>query len=285
MSVHIISTDPVPTISVSLCNFNHASYIRQCLAGLLRQSFRDFEIVLVDDGSTDDSRKIIEDMAARDKRIKPHFFDKNQGLMAALGYAMSQIRGRFYYGEASDDFIVDEHFFEIAMREHAKFPDSAGVYAMTALLSAERNQLTCAMGIAPHEGYLKPAEFFTGFLKGHVFVPGSSAIWRRDFMSQLGDYDYRLGPQVDYLVNHALPCHHGVVYVRKAVKCMRVFEQKTNYSSKTSLWQSAERYALVEQELRKIGLSYPDCESDWCDWRARSMWDMIEKSGARLQRK
>ncbi|MCS6245980.1 MAG: glycosyltransferase, partial [Opitutus sp.] len=56
---------PTPLVSAIYCNFNHGKYLEQCFEGLLRQNYKNFELLITDDGSTDDSRSIIERYAAR----------------------------------------------------------------------------------------------------------------------------------------------------------------------------------------------------------------------------
>ena len=54
---------PTPLISVLTPNYNHARYLRKCLAGVAYQTFTGLEFLVTDDGSTDDSRSIIEEAA------------------------------------------------------------------------------------------------------------------------------------------------------------------------------------------------------------------------------
>ena len=65
-----------PLLSVTVANFNHGRFLRKCFAGLLAQSFTDFELLITDDGSTDGSQDIIREYAAKDSRIRPHFCAK-----------------------------------------------------------------------------------------------------------------------------------------------------------------------------------------------------------------
>jgi glycosyltransferase involved in cell wall biosynthesis len=267
-----------PTISVLLSNYNYGKYLPQCLAGILRQSFRDFEVVITDDGSTDGSQAILRDLASRDDRIKPTYFEKNQGAMAATKHNMERARGRLIFGEGVDDFIIDKEFFKNAVEGLVRHPDAAGFFAQAALLSIETNTPVGMIGMAPREGYWSPAEFYPAFLRAEMFVPGASSIWRRECMRAVGEFDYSLGPQTDYLINHLLPAKYGVVYARVPVACQRIYQSAGNYGSRGDLWEMAARYASVEAKLKAAVPEYPEMEKDWAVWRARTMIDAISKT-------
>ncbi|MDX2187683.1 MAG: glycosyltransferase family A protein [Opitutaceae bacterium] len=271
-----------PKVSVALCNYNHARYLKQCVAGILRQTYKDFELVITDDGSTDGSQKLIQDLANHDRRIVANFLPKNVGVMKAVEATMARVTGEYIYNEASDDFLVDERFFERAISALETDPRPAGFFAVTGLYSEETKQLTGSMGIAPHLGYIAPGEVMPAFLRGGLFVPGSSSIWRTARYREIGGFDFRLGPQIDYLINHLLPSLHGVIYDNAGVKVMRCFAN--SYSSSASLWAQAERYQLVEKILRERAPSYEGMESDWVAWRARLMADALCKFGYCLAR-
>ena len=60
-----------PRITVAMSVYNNAPYLCQAIESICAQSFSDFEFLIVDDGSTDDSGSIIDNAAARDSRIRP----------------------------------------------------------------------------------------------------------------------------------------------------------------------------------------------------------------------
>lgn len=273
----------IPAVTVLLINYNHGRYLRQCLAGILRQTFRNFEVVVTDDGSTDDSRDIIKQHAAKDARIRPNYFESNRGILAAFDDVCQRARGTYIFGHGSDDFIVDENFLAKAIKGFKTHPEAAAFFGMCGTVSAETNKLSGAIGSAPQEGYIAPMDFFRGFLRGQIFVPGSSSIWRADLLKEFGGFDCAYGAQTDFVINHCLPSIHGVVYTHAPVTCQRVYDKPVNYGSKGTLWEAAARYAKVEERLRSLAHTYDGMEDDWRTWRARWMIDAIEKSGVKLR--
>ena len=83
-----------PKISIIVANYNNADYLDDCIRSVVEQSFTDFECIIVDDGSKDDSRKIIRRWAKRDKRLRP-IFQENRGVSAARNAGIEQIHWLF----------------------------------------------------------------------------------------------------------------------------------------------------------------------------------------------
>ena len=69
----------IPQVSIILPNYNYAEYLDQRIQSLLDQTFRDFELIIIDDASSDSSAEVIKKYES-DKRIKTFFHKKNSGL-------------------------------------------------------------------------------------------------------------------------------------------------------------------------------------------------------------
>jgi glycosyltransferase involved in cell wall biosynthesis len=94
-----------PAVSVIVPVYNTAKYVAETLDSILAQTFQDYEIICINDGSTDDSLSILEKYAARDKRIKI-IDQKNQGICHARNNAIAAARGKYIYPLDSDDKIA-----------------------------------------------------------------------------------------------------------------------------------------------------------------------------------
>lgn len=98
-------------ISVIVPIYNVEKYLRQCLDSVIAQTFSDWEMILVDDGSTDRSGIIADEYAAEDDRIAV-IHQENAGLSAARNAGIDVACGEYIYFLDSDDYIV-ENTFEI----------------------------------------------------------------------------------------------------------------------------------------------------------------------------
>jgi glycosyltransferase involved in cell wall biosynthesis len=96
-----------PTVSVTLPCFNAEATLPSCLDSLLAQTWRDFEIVAVDDGSTDRTGEVLREYARRDGRVRP-FFAAHGGVAAAANLALEKARGHYVARMDADDLALPE---------------------------------------------------------------------------------------------------------------------------------------------------------------------------------
>lgn len=101
------------TISVIIDNYNYGVFLPQAIDSVLAQTYSDFELVIVDDGSTDDSRQIIEKYALDDVRIKP-VFKTNGGQASAFNAGFEACVGDVICFLDSDDYFAPTKLEEIA---------------------------------------------------------------------------------------------------------------------------------------------------------------------------
>lgn len=104
--VNIQARSARPRVSVISIFYNASAYLAEALDSVLAQSFQDFELLLVDDGSTDMSSKIAKDYSARDpERIRylQHPGNTNRGMSAARNLGLSEARGEFVAFIDADD--------------------------------------------------------------------------------------------------------------------------------------------------------------------------------------
>ena len=108
MRQHQMERGGRPEISVIVPVYNVAPYLAACMDSLLAQTFRDFEIVLIEDGSTDDSREIAEAYEAKDARVRLVEHRWNHGVAAAHNLGLEVMRGRYVAFTDSDDLVTPD---------------------------------------------------------------------------------------------------------------------------------------------------------------------------------
>lgn len=104
----------MPIISIIVPVYNAEKYIHRCIDSILCQSFSDFELILVDDGSPDNCGTICEEYAAKDKRILV-LHQENRGQAAARNRALDMARGEYIAFVDSDDW-VHPRYLEVLLR-------------------------------------------------------------------------------------------------------------------------------------------------------------------------
>ena len=103
-----------PLVSVIIPVYNVSRYLPQCLDSVISQTWRNLEIIIIDDGSTDDSGRICDQYAKRDDRIKV-IHSPNRGLASARNLGLENIRGQYISFIDSDDWM-EPHTIETLLR-------------------------------------------------------------------------------------------------------------------------------------------------------------------------
>lgn len=98
----------MPLVSVIVPVYNVEKYIKECIDSICRQTYRNLEIILVDDGSPDRCGDICDSYADTDNRIRVIHKD-NQGLSEARNSALDIMKGKYVVFVDSDDYIADNH--------------------------------------------------------------------------------------------------------------------------------------------------------------------------------
>ncbi|HEY7532900.1 MAG TPA: glycosyltransferase family A protein, partial [Nitrospiraceae bacterium] len=107
--------------SVLVPTYNHAKFLPAALESLLAQTFPDWEAIVVDDGSTDNTRDVLSSYASRDSRIRP-IHKENGGVASALNVGIRAARGQWICWLSSDDFFEPDKL-RIHMRAIREYPD------------------------------------------------------------------------------------------------------------------------------------------------------------------
>lgn len=103
-----------PTISIIVPVYNVERYLTKCLLSIINQTFKDIEIILIDDGSTDESGKICDDFAKKDRRIRV-IHKENGGLSSARNKGLDLANGE-YIGFVDSDDLISTNMYEILLK-------------------------------------------------------------------------------------------------------------------------------------------------------------------------
>lgn len=182
---------PAPLVSVVIPAYNVEAYIGETLQSVLGQTFRDIEVICVDDGSTDGTLRVLQGCAAKDGRVCV-LTQVNKGVSAARNAGLSAARGRYVQFLDSDDLMTPESYAFLYQTAEAR---NADVVYFNASSFYESEALRQA-----HPYYLQSYEYeqdlpdsMSGtalFVQMHRdakyrVVPGL-ALYRRDSLQQLG---------------------------------------------------------------------------------------------------
>ncbi len=136
-------------VSVIVPVYNVEKYLRKCLDSLVNQTFKDYEVILVNDGSTDSSQSIIDEYQSKYSCIKA-YQKENGGMSSARNLGLSYATGEYIAFVDSDDYV--ELFFLEEMYSRAKEANSDVVICdYYALNEEEKRYMKCHMNYSPDE--------------------------------------------------------------------------------------------------------------------------------------
>lgn len=99
-------------VTILLPAYNAALYLRDSLDSIMRQAFKDFDMLLIDDGSMDDTSKIAIEYSNIDRRIKYYKNEKNIGLIKTLNKGLSLAKGEYIVRMDADDIMFDDRLYK-----------------------------------------------------------------------------------------------------------------------------------------------------------------------------
>ena len=170
-----------PAISVAMSVYNGADFLAEAIESILAQSFTDFELLILNDGSTDGSGAIIDDYAKRDARIRA-LHQPNQGLIGALNQLIDEARAPLIARMDSDDIALPERFARQIEFLNAH-PDYGVIGTWTTDIDSKGNAFPLGGGDHP----TSHAEFIT-FSEATSPLCHPSVMMRRDAVRAVGGY-------------------------------------------------------------------------------------------------
>ncbi len=178
----------VPAVSVVMPAYNAAAYIRQAIESILAQTLQDFELIILDDCSTDGTWSIVQAYAQREPRIVAVRNDKNLGIAGNRNKGVSLARGKFLAWQDADDISLPTRL-EKQCRYLAQYPQ-VGIVGGFLQFFDERG----FHGVRRYAA--EDAE-----LRKHIFryspVAQPAAMIRKQCLDEAGQYDLRYPPAED----------------------------------------------------------------------------------------
>lgn len=159
------------------------AYLRRCVDSLLGQTYKDFEILLVDDGSPDRSGEICEEYAEKDGRIRV-FHKENGGLSSARNYGMDRAAGRYVLFVDSDDY-VDPKLCE-ALHEAVSAAPGADAYIYSGVEEDEHAKIRSIRTIEPKKTEIREAHAYmtAAYMHRNLSVQAWLYAWDRAFLEE-----------------------------------------------------------------------------------------------------
>ncbi len=243
-----------PTVSVIIPSYNHERFVEAAVRSVLGQTFQDFEIVVVDDGSSDGTPDVVKKI--KDPRISLHVFDKNRGACAAANECIARSRGRFVAMLSSDDMFLP-HRLEMQVLFLEKNPGFGAVFGLASLVDEsgapfvnERHHYTSIF----KQPNRPRAQWLNRFFHQGNCLCHPSMLIRRECYDSVGNYDNRLAQLPDFDFYVRLCMKHEIHIIQEPLINFRIMNNEANVSGfrPTVLVRSAFEQARVLRHFLKI---------------------------------
>lgn len=182
------SYNNLPEVSIVITCYNYARYLPSCLDSVINQTFRDFEIIVVDDGSTDQTPVIVK--KERYKKLIRYIYQNNRGQANAKNAGINSAKGKYIaFLDADDCWEPDklEKQLPLFTRQNVGV-----VYSRARYIDSFGHDLDLKLSLK----YLQPRRGrVTDYLIMDNFIPFSSSVIRRDCLDRFGAFNelYRMG--------------------------------------------------------------------------------------------
>jgi glycosyltransferase involved in cell wall biosynthesis len=175
-------------VSILIPAYNAAQYLPQALDSVLAQTFKDFEIILIDDGSKDNTRAIVEEFQKQCPDKIRYIYQENQGLSGARNAGLQQAKGEFIALLDADDMWCPERL-EFGIKAIEADPSIGLVHANITRISTAGEFLSTPR---------RDKRFLSGFIFEHLFLRKAdiacpTVLFRRSCCDSVGMFDSKLG--------------------------------------------------------------------------------------------
>jgi len=231
-----------PTLSVMMANYNYGQYIGESLEAILTQSFSPTEVIVTDDGSTDNSVEIIRGFQKRYPNLRLLQNKKNMGVLYSINRCLSEAKGDYVYPASSDDKVLPG-FFEKSMGLLIQYPQ-AGFSCSDILIINGKKHIEDRSCLGDKPCYFTPNCAVKLFMKG-PFAPicYNTVILKRSVLDEAGGYIKELQWSGDSFATNVICFRYGFCYIPEALAMLRVHSDQ--YGASNASKSNLERKVII----------------------------------------
>jgi glycosyltransferase involved in cell wall biosynthesis len=237
-----------PTLSVTVLNYNYGQFLPACLDSILGQTYRDFELIIIDDCSTDDSLKVLKPYAA-DSRVRIVAHEENAGFHRSLIEGTEALsRGRFLSVISADDLVRRPEAFERQMTPLLNNP--AVVLSFTAFdrFYSDNGEIDRYHHSLDRDALLKSDDAFRRFLTGKDVWPlHSGTIVRKTAYDACGGYPRDIKVPLDFALFAMISLEGDVAYCAEVMYGYRIHRNQMSRSLAAARINTEELLRIIER--------------------------------------
>jgi glycosyltransferase involved in cell wall biosynthesis len=246
-----------PTVSVLIPTYNYARYLPQAIESVLNQSFTDFELLISDDGSKDESEEIIRQYAARDDRIRFRIQSPNLGMVNNWNWCLDQATGKYIKYVFGDDFLLHRDAIGQLVRLIESNPNITLASSARTVVDNESNPICVADDFAA-SGLFDGAAAISWSLRTNcnVFGEPSVVLFRKEAAKRGFDVSY--AQVVDWELWIHLLQQGNLAYTSEALTAFRRHDLQQTEVNRRAMGTAHEHPRLIKQYAHYLVLSRDD---------------------------
>ena len=212
-------------LSVLLTNYNHAKFLPQGLDSILNQSYPPDEFIIFDDGSTDDSPKILQEYANKYPVIKLTLFKENQGCFEMTSKLAEAATCEFAHFFSSDDYL-EPQFYEKSIEQLEQYPQAALSSTLCRAITENGKDLGFIKTpiVSPKPTYFSPIEVRNKLKRYGIWQMACATVYRRQALESIGFFRrevHRLRSFFDSFAILLLALQNGCIFIPEALSVIR----------------------------------------------------------------
>lgn len=235
-------------VSVVIPTFNSSHYLQMAIQSVLNQTYQDFEIIVVDDGSTDDTQKVASSFG----RKVSYFYQTNQGSPIARNVGLKLAKGKYLALLDSDDLFLPDRL-ERGVKVLDQMPHIDLVHGEVKVIDSQGTVISedTAYFQKFYAKERKQGSSYLHVLNGNAMFP-SSILFRRECLDQIGFFNPSFPPREDYDWYLRFALHHQI-YLLEEPAVVLYRRHRTNQCLKFDLKATSHIYvAILQQQLSLI---------------------------------
>ncbi len=238
------------TLSVIIANYNHAHYLPISLHAILSQSLPPLEVIIIDDGSTDNSVEVIKKIAEDHPEVRLYCNDRNRGAFVSANRGGRLAVGKYSYFAASDDLVLPG-FFEKSIRMLDQYPEAGLCSALLLEIGedgAEKGWVRSPV-ISRVSSFFTPKEVDETLMRYGFWFTGQTTIYRHNIFPQGKDiYDPVLLQFSDHMVDLWAASKYGACFIPEVLASYRLME--SGYAS--TAFDNLEQTKITIENCNKV---------------------------------
>ncbi|HEY4831875.1 MAG TPA: glycosyltransferase family 2 protein [Waddliaceae bacterium] len=237
-------------VSVVIPCHNYARYLRASVDSVLSQDYPHCEVILIDDGSTDETWQIMEEYGVRYPQVRAFKNDINQGIFAVYKRGWEEARGQYLHFFSADD-LYHPFFLSKIMR---LFDDHPHLGLVCTDINYFKQSESKESKLLPN--CLKPRiftrhEMIPLFQTTNFWIPGSTCVVKQEVLKKYGHLDPQLENISDWFCFHKISLFEGVGYIPEALISMRLHDQTYTSRVKRDKKRRRKTYRYLLEHLSK----------------------------------